>query len=227
MKIKYLFILLLFNSAFCQKIEVYNDELYACEDQILFNKISFGLENNTNETLLFYKSIEDFRYNNTNILKNPLEFHDNILDFDYFLSPMLVISDSEGKELMESELPPFADHSLAVFNEREMYFEELIKNGKLEKFIEDRFIILKPNETYYFVRYIALPNHATKENFYEYRYDMDREESYFFKIRFVQSGNLIKAILPKNYLKKLQKEEVIIFDGVIDSNEGQIKWLND
>lgn len=123
--------------------------------------------------------------------------------------------------------PPFPNHSLAVFNEKEKNYYDLNEKEKMNYFFKERLIILNPNDIYFFVGYVALPEHETFNNMDAYRYTLKRNEKYFFKIQFEQSKEYIETILPKYYLKKLQKEKVAIFDGVLISNEGFVEWVKE
>lgn len=204
-----------------QNIKLLSDEIVVSKDVKLYNKVVFGVINSTENKLLFYDSTRDFRFSDVDF--DSVNYEPNINDIEYDLSPRLIIKDSNNNIIEDMFCP--ADLDFVFHNKMDtMNFN---KNELFKNFIEKRLIIIEPNETFYFVRYLSLPNLTGKNNDLQECFPLEKNENYTFHIEISQSREYLLKIFPKEYINKLQKEKIEIFNGKIISTQGIIKWLSD
>lgn len=204
-----------------QNIKLLSDEIVVSKDVKLYNKVVFGIINNTDNKLLFYDSTRDFRFSMVDFDSINYELGKNEIEYD--LSPRLIVRDSNNNIIEDM----FCSTDLDFTFHNKIDTMTLNKNDLFINFIQKRLIIIEPNETFYFVRYLSLPNLTNKNNDLQECFPLEKNENYLFNIEISQSKEYLLRIFPEEYIKKLKKEKVEIFNGKIISNQGTIKWLSD
>ena len=204
-----------------QNIKLLSNELLISKDYELYNKVVFGVINDADDKLLFYNSTRDFRFSEVNFDSVNYELGMNEIEYD--LSPRLIVRDSNDKII--EDMFCSADHDFAFINKIDTM--NFTKNELFENFLQKRLIIIKPNETFYFVKYLSLPNLKNKNNTFQECFPLEKSENYTFNIELSQSKEYLLKTFPEEYIKRLKKEKIKIFDGKIISNQGTIIWISD
>lgn len=222
-----------------QELKINNDYLFTSKDSILVeksydfldsyfwtetewepvnidNKLNVTLVNNQNKSLLFY-------LNPVNI---DAEFEDSMFIYGNDVSKFEISIFNKQNEKVMSEFLAYN-----AMDRIDYYGNPLEKNSFLNKGIwkstdnkyedsEPYLYILNPGEKVLLFIDLRLPadNILTRP----YTYDFQNQILASLKITFVQIADELKKRLNKKALRKLEKEKVEIFDGVLESNNVKI-----
>lgn len=226
MKRQTIFIVLIFlyQIGYSQELslKVYSDTIYASNDYELFNRISYGITNNTNQKQLFIIDNKGLRYSDFSFDAVGVDIEDLNMAY-YALNHQMVVKDEKGQEVGLNDCI-VSRGAISFFN------KDIVgssRNEKLffEEYLSKYIVIIDPGEEYFISKYNMLPSHLSEGNTYVECLDMLDGKDYIFNVVISQSTDYIEAILPKDYLKELEKDNVNIFNGVLTSNDGYVKWV--
>lgn len=204
-------------------LQVYSDTIYASNDYELFNRISYGIKNKTNQKQLFIIDNKGLRYSDFTFEEARLDFGD-LTNAYYVLNHQMVVKDEKGQEVGLNDCI-VSRGAVSFFNKN---IAGSSRNKKLffDEYLSKYIVIIDPGEEYFISKYNRLPFHLSEGNTYVECLDMEYGKDYIFSVVINQSKEYIEAILPKDYLSKLKKAKVNIFDGKITSNSGTVKWIS-
>lgn len=205
-------------------LKVYTDTIYASSDYELFNRISYSIKNKTAQKQLFIIDDKGLRYSDFNFVDYKIDYSD-LYNAKYVLNHQMVVKDEKGQEVRLNDCI-VSRGAVSFFNKEP---EDLSKNKKLffDVYLSKYIVIIDPGEEYYISKYNRLPSHLNEGNTYVECLDIEYGKNYTFNVIINQSKEYIEAILPKEYLKGLKKDNIKIFDGVIISDEGEVEWIKE
>lgn len=220
----FIILIFLYQVVYSQELslKVYSDTIYASNDYELFNRISYSITNKTDQKQLFVIDNKGLRYSN---------FYFDAIGFDiedlfnayYVFNHEMIVKDEKGQEVGLNDCI-VSRGSVSFFNNEP---EGLSRNKKLffVEYLSKYIVIIDPGEEYFISKYNRLPSHLSEGNMDVECLDMEYGKDYNYSVEINQSKEYIEAILPKDYLKKLKKDNVNIFDGKITSNSGTVEWI--
>jgi len=226
MKRQTIFIVLIFlyQIGYSQELslKVYSDTIYASNDYELFNRISYGIKNNTNQKQLFIIDNKGLRYSDFTFEEARLDFRD-LTNAYYVLNHQMIVKDEKGQEVGLNDC--IVSRGAVSFFNKDIAGPSRNKKLFFDEYLSKYIVIIDPGEEYFISKYNRLPSHLSEGNMDVECLDMEYGKDYNFNVVISQSTDYIEAILPKDYLKELEKDNVNIFNGVLTSNDGYVKWV--
>lgn len=226
MKRQTIFIVLIFlyQIGYSQELslKVYSDTIYASNDYELFNRISYGITNNTNQKQLFIIDNKGLRYSDFSFDAVGVDIEDLNMAY-YALNHQMIVKDEKGQEVGLNDC--IVSRGAVSFFNKDIAGPSRNKKLFFDEYLSKYIVIIDPGEEYFISKYNRLPSHLSEGNMDVECLDMEYGKDYIFNVVINQSKEYIEAILPKDYLKELEKDNVNIFNGVLTSNDGYVKWV--